>query len=505
MGYSSLRRQAPSQARMIRALPWIKDGLRLSEMRGAEGLVHLALDGGDSFFDMIDQPWVQQGRHQSAMQSLGRLANWYLSEFQTVVAHPVITDGITDAEARTVATLWGVARYNPQLIGTLLDPDRVELEEREIDLPHTGRVRLTTIRTKPGAAISMDLMETAVRTAEGFMSMALPQREVITLYADATKGGFGSQNFWTHIGHATWNDTEHSPAGRIPHYAHEVGHYYFRGSEPAWYWVAEGAANLLQAIQANSYSGVPIRPEKQPCAQARNLAELEGLAPQVLAGPAGLCPYSLGERLFHDLYRNMDETTFRLGFRRLHLLSQNDNPRDRCDGTKLNICHVRAAFATDVSLETAATVEKVIARWYDRSEPYDHSFRDDSPMEPVIQERDVWIDRAYLSTTGGGTPVTGVAGSEAEDPLYFNLEYSYGNEPGPDYFRLQIAVHFEGDGFTFASTYWYSEWPVRRDHSKWTHWISLSPWPGGSLPGNYRVYAYWGDQKVAEVALKIGS
>ena len=275
MSYSSLQRQASLRARMIRALPWIKDGLRLSDMRCAEGLVNLALEGGDLFFDLIDEPWVMEGRHQPAMESLGRLANWYPAEFQTVAAHPVITDGISDAEARIAATLWGVAQYNPELIDTLLDPDRVELEEREIDLHHTGRVRLTIIRTKPGAAVSMDLTETAVRTVEGFMSLPLSQRKVIVLCADATKGDFGSQNFWTHIGHATWNGTEHFSVGRIPHYAHEVGHYYFRGSDPAWYWATEGAASLLQAIQTNSYSGAPIRPEKPPCAHARDIAELE--------------------------------------------------------------------------------------------------------------------------------------------------------------------------------------------------------------------------------------
>ena len=418
---------------------------------------------------------------------------------------PSITDGITDAEARTVATLWGVARYNSELIDTLLDPDRVELEEREIDLPHTGRVRLTIIRTKPGAAISMDLTETAVRTVEGFMSMALPQREVITLYADATKGGFGSQNFWTHIGHATWRDTENSPAGRIPHYAHEVGHYYFRGSERR---LVRGSLRG-RPVFSKPYRPTPTQecrsdPGNSPAPRREISRNWRAWLRQVLAGPAGLCPYSLGERLFHDLYRNMDETTFRLGFRRLYLLSQNDNPRDRCDGTKLNICHVRAAFTTDVSPETAAIVEMVIARWYDGNEPYDHSFRDDIAVKPVITGRDVRIDRAYLSATGGGIPVAEVSGSRGEGTLYFNLEYSYGNDALPDYLPLQIAVHFEGDGFTFTLTYRHSQWPLRRDHSKWTHWIRLGSWPDGSLPGDYRVYAYWGGQKVAEVALKVG-
>ena len=501
--YSRLLRQAPTRERMVRALPWINDGLQLSERRGAQGLVDLALHRGDQFFDLMEEPWVSGGRNQPAMRSLGRLARWYPDEFLKVTAHPAISDGISDEEAKIVATLWGLARYNPELIDTLLDPDQVELEERGIDLPHTGRVHLTIVRTSPGAAVSMDLTETAVRTVEGFMSLALPQREVITLYADAKKGGFGAQNFWTHIAYGTHNDSEHSSAGRVPHYAHEVGHYYFRGGDIARRWVTEGAANFLQSIQANSYSGVPVRPEKQPCAYARNLVELESLDPQVLNGAAVLCPYSLGERLFHDLYRNMDETTFRLGFRRLYLLSQIDNPRDGCNGTELNICHVRAAFTSDVSRESVATVEKVIGRWYDGSEAFDHSFSDAAPVEPIISERNVRIDRAYLSAIGGGTPVTGVTSSRGKNPLYLNLEYSYGNDSGSDYLPLQIALHFEGDGFTFASTYWNSEWPLRKDHSKWTHWVGLGPWPEGSLPGNYWVYAYWGDQKVAEVAYKV--
>ena len=78
-----------------------------------------------------------------------------------------------------------------------------------------------------------------------------------------------------------------------------------------------------------------------------------------MTGAASLCHYSLGERLFHDLYRNVDETTFRLAFRRLYLLSQDDDPHDGRNGTKLTICHVRGSFTTDVSKETA---ENVIAR-----------------------------------------------------------------------------------------------------------------------------------------------
>ena len=52
----------------------MEDGLRLSEKRGAQGLVDLALDKGELFRDLINERWAVEGMHLPTMESLGRLA-----------------------------------------------------------------------------------------------------------------------------------------------------------------------------------------------------------------------------------------------------------------------------------------------------------------------------------------------------------------------------------------------------------------------------------------------
>ena len=66
---------------------------------------------------------------------------------------------------------------------------------------------------------------------------------------------------------------------------------------------------------------------------------------------------ALGERLFMDLYNELGDAEFRKGFRNLYLLTQVQG--DECEGTSLNICHLRAAFmSTDADEETAAIAQK---------------------------------------------------------------------------------------------------------------------------------------------------
>ena len=135
--------------------------------------------------------------------------------------------------------------------------------------------------------------------------------------------------------------------------------------------VGEGAAEFLASMAKNTLHG-PL--DNAPCALARSIAELEGLDDDSSTSwDARLCAYSLGERLYRDLYRNMDDTTFRLAFRRLYLHTEFDDPGDECTTATATICHVKEAFGTYVPKETAETVEKVIARWYDGAEPYDPS------------------------------------------------------------------------------------------------------------------------------------
>ena len=76
------------------------------------------------------------------------------------------------------------------------------------------------------------------------------------------------------------------------------------------------------------------------------------------------CNYSLGERIFLDLYNILSEETFRRGFRNLYLKAQAEDYSDDCEGTDLGICHLVAAFKADASEADAAKVDEVVERWY---------------------------------------------------------------------------------------------------------------------------------------------
>ena len=154
------------------------------------------------------------------------------------------------------------------------------------------------------------------------------------------------------------------------------------------------------------------------------------------------CHYSLGERLFHDLYRNMDGTTFRLGFRRLYLHTVYDVSKEcrNADGAA-DICHVTEAFTAYASEETAAAVGKVVARWYDVPELYDLSQIEDTPIRPDIAAIDGRINGAYLSLTQGGPPSSVIlAEPNRESVVYLHLNYSYQNPGGSENLPIEIEL-----------------------------------------------------------------
>ena len=426
------------------------------------------------------------------MESLGRLARYDREAFGKVLNHSTISDGISDEEARTVATLWRVQRDAPSLVDQLLDPQQVILEERPIDLSLAGQVLITIIRTSPGASVTMDLMEAAVRTVEEFMSVPFPRRQVNWLIME--EAGVTGSNSGTHIttqpkvdkvGY-TKDDYETGYPGESAHrhFIHEASHCYWRGGER---WVNEGAATFIEAIAVNVVTGEPFTMERPPCPYARNIAELENLDPES-EDPASTCYYRLGERVFHDLYRNMDDTTFRLAFRRLYLMSQFDNPKDECAGTYLNVCHLQAAFTTDGPEETAALAQKVINRWYDGSEPFDLSLIEGTSVDPDLPQIGGRIEDAYLSHNK-------ISASQDIDRLLFTFRFSH-RDSGPFRVPVQIVEAYE-DGFAYRRQ---RKTLTPSDDGAETVWVSRSQ---PRAVGNHWVIVYDGDRKVAQVEYEV--
>ena len=143
----------------------MKDGIDASEKDAVQELIYLAVRHGHVFYDLMEQVQLE--------------------------------DGVD--EAKVGVTLRRVMEKNPELVDVLLDPERVTLEERTINLPLAGEVQLTIIRTQPGAERTMDLLESAVRTTEEFMSAPFPKRQVTYLFEEAVIPSFEGINFGTHI------------------------------------------------------------------------------------------------------------------------------------------------------------------------------------------------------------------------------------------------------------------------------------------------------------------
>ena len=179
--------------------PWFNDGLDDEEARLVDDLGYIALKSETEALSIIRYAIPEHVRTRRCLGHQGAEPSWSISineegsesvseHFQRVMAHPAISDGITDEEAKIVATLRGVSEYNPDLVNTLLDPAQVRLEERTISLPLAGEVQLTIIRTRPGAERTMDILERAVRNVEEFMGVAFPERARHLLVRRCHKG-----------------------------------------------------------------------------------------------------------------------------------------------------------------------------------------------------------------------------------------------------------------------------------------------------------------------------
>ena len=274
-----------------------------------------------------------------------------------------VRDGVTEEEYHILSKAHWIASRHPDLMDTLLDPEQVMLETRTIELPLSGEVRLTIIRTRPGVERTIELLEKSVRIIEEFMGVPFPQTRVDYLFhSGAVPPSYGGTNYRTHIGSLPYVDSAgYDAEDALLHIAHEVAHYYWRGNES---WINEGGAVFLESVVKNADRRRKIF-SMEPCPHALNISELVALLPG-LDNPKWHCTYSLGGGLFFDLHRNMSEDTFRKAFRNLYLKSQVADEWEP-GSISLTIGHVRSAFAEAAPPEKVDKVKEVIEHWYSGS------------------------------------------------------------------------------------------------------------------------------------------
>ncbi len=501
-----LRDTMPELATRIWDLPWVEDGIDRVEFDAFRGLIRLA-DAGH-LEDLLEEPWVLEGRNYPALESLGYLGR--TGELDRLMSHPSIADGVTEQEAKIIATIHSLV--DPDLLDKLLDPEQVTVEERTITLPLAGETELTIIRIQPGLDDTMDILEHAVRSIEGFMGLPFPRRQVIYTFEGGRKGPVAA-NHGTHV---SFSVEERDRSYLLEVISHEAAHYYWRRGPG---WITEGAATFLELVVEYPIDGQPCpltarmgwscadplegRADERPCPIARNIAEFEAVTDPYhprLCGAYGHCFYALGERVFRDLHRNMDEINFRQAFRRLYLHTVFEPANECGDNYSRWMCHIREAFITYASQETAAAIEKVIARWHDGTEPHGLSFIDDTPVNPEIAVINGQIEGAYLSLSEGGLPVSALTPTlELQNTyrIFMNLDFSYGHAGGLVDLPIEFALYYE-DGFAYQGYPTHVSLPAGEGRK--TAHLELNYQPA---VGRHWVQVYWGDQKIAEATFEV--
>ena len=482
---------------LIAGLPWFVDGITETEMEGTKYLGYIAYHNGAAAEQIAKMPFltVIEAADVSAMEALADLAGLREDAFHQIMAHSSLAQGITDALAPVIAMLYGVAETNPSLTEKLLGSERVNIERRSITLPLTGDIDLVVVRTAPGAVRGMDLLEQSVRASEEFMGKPLPTRYVGLLYEDAVSGHYAGTNFGTHIAILPKYDVDDGSfnAEFAPEsIAHEVAHYYWSGNAD---WVDEGAADFMASIVDGQRTGSPMGATRLPCPYFDDIAELESLATARGDTEFG-CNYSLGERLFLDLYRSLGEERFRQGFQALYLASEIDDDADDRGGTSVGIEHIREAFRSEDGAEIA-----VIARWYDGNEPYDLSQLDPDKLDPALTSIDGRIVEAYVAASEDGPPVSSFSAQDASDWIILVIKYSYDVSGGLREIPLEIVEYYE-DGFAFRRRT--GSLTAESQYIGGTIRFSIGSPPSRKwASGGYVVYVYSGERNVAQVEYEI--
>ena len=490
------------------AKSWVPDGLNDAELGVVRDIRWIADNEQSAALRILDMPFldVVQTSDRYAVAALNRIARHSREHSLRLMQHPLIHDGISDRTAKIIPILpHFVNKDEPDwdLVDTLLEPNNDLLEERTITLPLAGEVDLAIIRTTPGSPRNMGYLEHAVRVNEEFTGVPFPTDYVAVLFADVPGTGGGGGHYGSHIVGGPLHDNggdEYVTTYSHGLLAHETAHYYWRYGK---IWINEGAASFMTEIAQIARIGRPWRDHFVLCSHVDTIAELDAWSPSY--GEIGsACHNALGERLFMDLYRELGDSEFRKGFRNLYLLTQIQG--DECEGTNLTVCHLRVAYIHDADEEAAAIAERIIARWYDGTEPYAPT--EVIPPDPFIPSIDGRV-LTFVSARHGGASIEGLLSASDKMPsdqphLRLTLNYNYPPQEPNREVEFKVLSYFE-DGFAFHSnTVSFTLQSGHRGVS--SQWVAVgldsrATWP----EGRYWISVYLDDVKVGEETFEIVS
>ena len=397
----------------IALLPWVLDGLNHREEDSKLTIANIALDSESLAWALLAKPWVQDGLTDTERWVVGALsfyvADWDPPEILTcgaskcedealrlvempfletveiydalafqslesllhgegetylrdILSHPALRDGITDDRAPVIAVLSLMSRWLPDRLDTVLNPDQTSPQKRTILLPLTGTVDLVGVQLgktawDPELTRAMDTFEHSVRTQEEFMGAPFPERQML-MFILGPGGYIGGGYTKALISFSNASD---------PVIAHEVAHAYF-GSTVTW--INEGGANFLQHITLQSLHATPLPEPADSCGPVSAIADLIRRETEQNDYSYSGCHYELGEAMFLELYRKLEDEAFQEGFRNLHRLTYNPSYEARniddllYSGPHRGLSYIKHAFVTNASPANSAIAEEIINRRY---------------------------------------------------------------------------------------------------------------------------------------------
>ena len=489
-------------------LPWVRDGLTDRETVAAAWLAVLDDFSPAAASRIAAMPFLRTfgPADKEAIQSLTYLAQ-YDDENDTnvlldVLDNPYIADGggIDDSEAKVVAVV-GTANYvSPELVDVLLDPSQTSVAQRSIRTSNSGAILLAIIRTGPGSASTMDLLEHSVREAEVMMDQSFPTDYVGLLVAeDAVPDGALGANFGTNIvirpdlDVGDRSDLYGGYAGFL--IAHETAHYYWNNSV---LWIDEGAADFMAGASEHRRIGGPMEVDNPPCPYYRTIFHLELSNPRPGTWGAG-CNYALGERMFLDLHSALGDARFYPGFRALHTLTQAD------DTDTAPVDQLTTAFRpTAQTLDQKAILNFVLARRYGSI-----LLTDTSPVNPALPALNSQVENVELVRRQDGEIIERQSGfaqisaSRISDRYWLSL-YIPNSIPLPAEREVEYEmVEYYEDGFVLDRRTYTVTYPAGYDWD-YTAFCCIGFIPNYRWPtGLYWVYVYHEDRKIAELRFEV--
>ena len=408
----------------VTALPWVQDNITEIASDALRYLSYLSQENQEATTAIVAMPFLKslEPDDMLAVHGIRRLArDDDDSLLPTLMNHPSLTTGITDAQTTLVAGVGTLADTDE--IQRVLEPGVAAIETVQLGTNLTPGLKISIVRTdsqsRPG---TIEATRDLVEFVEDTMGLPLPVDHVIIIlnegsvvdrYAGANFGFAFSYlpKYEQQQGTFEWQQLQLG-------FVHETAHYYWSGNEG---WIDEGLANTVEYMfgRQNGLSRGQLQPRRDYC-EAHDLAMLSEWNPDSDEWQRYRCTYYLGQLLFQELLEDMGGEVFSEKLQELYRLTLQMQDDDQRPG----IAEVRQVFSGQTAIIDKHWSGKLNAP---ENRPFDEGVARTS-HDLVEWERYPMVEGGYLRFKGrlldNAVFSHGVGADALNEPQNFTLHWA---------------------------------------------------------------------------------